>query len=342
MTIKQKRISAIEAALTPKEWAIWLADQMRSYPSKEDLMRTIAKGSRQASPFLKPYQGMRQQAEDRYPGDKPEAVRARIIFNKEQRFEYKSLLELIDMANEITETGAKTFGMKAALKLARLETIVLQDAFGRTARKAVQWVEEYKTFDAAEEESRQGMLLELAAYTPLDFGEKWSDSVPILRGVRFRVPSVIEDWIAEVVALSLNTYVHQATVKAIQDQYFAGHPILYKNTEAEMEEVIGTLEGAVETFNHYLKTRAALFEDEWKTDEEENDGVATAIPGEREGRLAINLDTVRADAKRNIKERAAQWVKVAKNQAKSDILDETNEGASFSWECFQKNFGVKP
>jgi hypothetical protein len=48
--------------------------------------------------------------------------------------------------------------------LAKLETIILQDSFGRTARKAAEWVQEYKPYDSDEEENRQIMLRELAAF----------------------------------------------------------------------------------------------------------------------------------------------------------------------------------
>ena len=61
-------------------------------------------------------------------------------------------------------TRAEMDGLKAALKLSTLHTLILQDAFGRTARKAALWIQEYKPADADEEEERQVMLKELAAY----------------------------------------------------------------------------------------------------------------------------------------------------------------------------------
>lgn len=196
------------------------------------------------------------------------------------------------------KTAGNIAGLKAALKLARLETIVLQDAFGRTARKAAEWIEEYKTADEEEEANRQGMLSELSAYSGIDFGEKWSDSVPLPGGIRMRFPSVIEDWIVEVSALAVDVYAHLYAVQTVQKEHFDGHPILYMDVEAGLAETIKTLEDGIETFNAYLKTRAELFKEEWAEDEAENDGVSTAIPGEREGRLAIDINAIRASAKK--------------------------------------------
>lgn len=209
--------------------------------------------------------------------------------------------------------------------MAKLETIILQDSFGRTARKAAEWVQKYKPYDSDEEENRQIMLRELAAYSDFDFGEKWEDSVPLPGGLRFRTPSVIENLVAEVITLAAGAYRHRAAVQDIQDQYFAGHPILFLDIEAGLNEAIKMLEDGIETFNAYLKTRAELFETEWAADEEENDGIASAIPGERQGRLSIDINTIRgliADHKGL----DADWVKDAKDEAKADSLKDVDEG----------------
>lgn len=339
----KKRLDAVEAALTPKEWAVRLADQMRSHPSEADFMQAIAKGTYEGSPFIRPFLALADQAEAKHPGKKPEDIRAKIALNRALRTEYHGLKGLIITVNEAVKMKGEAAGLKAALKLARLETIVLQDAFGRTARKAAEWVEGYKTADAAEEESRQGMLAELAAYADVDYGEKWSDSVPLPGGVRFRFPSVIEDWIAEVVALAAGVFAHRAAVQIVQDQHFDGHPILFRDVEAALAETVKTLEDGIETFNAYLKTRAEVFKGEWEVEEDENDGIASAIPGEREGRLAIDIDAIRAGVKKlQAGLISAGWVKTAKDKAKADILEESDEHGAFVWDRFREQVGVKP
>jgi hypothetical protein len=44
-TAKSKRLDKIELRLTPKQWAIRLADEMRRYPSQGEFMKAIAKGT---------------------------------------------------------------------------------------------------------------------------------------------------------------------------------------------------------------------------------------------------------------------------------------------------------
>jgi hypothetical protein len=331
----KKRLNAVEVALTPKDWSIWLADQIRSHPSETDFIRAFSKGAFDEVPFVRPYLALKEQAEQRYPGKKPEDNRAMVKMNRALRQEYHALKSLILSVNGEIKTKTEVAGLKAASKLATLETVVLQDAFGRTAKKAAEWVEEYKTADKDEEENRQLMLKELAAYMDVDFGEKWADSMPLMPGVRIRFPSILERWVADVVALAITVFAHRAAVKIIQDQHFDGHPILYKDVEAGMEETVKTLEGSIETFNAYLKTRAEIFKAEWDADEEENEGIATAIPGEREGRLNIDIEAIRAGAKKVQAESiAANWIKAAKDKARVAILDEYDENAarSFLWD----------
>jgi hypothetical protein len=335
---KKKRLDAVEVELTPKEWAIRLADQMRGYPSQEDFALAISKGTYEASPLVRPFYALQAQAEDRHPKD----IQARNKLDRALRMEYHGLKGLIISVNEAVKAKGEVAGLKAALKVARLEAIVLQDAFGRTARKGAEWVQEYKTADAAEEESRQGMLAELAAYTDVDYGEKWADSVPLPGGLHFRFPSVIEDWVTEVVALAGGVFAHRAAVQVVQQRHFDGHPILFLDVEAALDETIKTLEDGIATFNAYLKTRAALFIGEWEADEEENDGIASAIPGEREGRLVIDIDAVRGrGGKLQAKVIAAEWLKNAKFKAKLHLLEESNkaDADAFLWSRLREEVG---
>lgn len=218
-----------------------------------------------------------------------------------------------DDDNEDVSHIAEVNGLKAALKLAKLEKIVRQDAFGRTARKAAEWVQEYKPADADEEENRQIMLKELAEYADVNLGEKWSDSLPLPGGVRLRFPSAVEEWVADVTAAAVDALAYRAAVKIIQDQHFDGHPVLFRDSEANLESAAKTLEDGIATFNDYLKTRAELFKADWEVEEESEDGVASAIPGEREGKLTIDIAVVRKTAE-GLKARkvAADWVRTAK------------------------------
>lgn len=113
--------------------------------------------------------------------------------------------------------------------------------------------------------------------------------------------------------------------------------------EAGLNETIKTLEDGIATFSAYLKTRGELFKTDWELDEEENEGIASAIPGEQEGRPIIDIDTIRSRAaKIGGKYKAEAWIKTAREKAMMDILDEPGEREVFIWTCFRESAGVKP
>ena len=194
MSSKTKRLEAVEVQLTPKEWAIRLADEMR-----KDGMEFILKD---ASAF-KAFHSLRKQAEEKYPGNKPEDVSARNRLYRDLSIEFHALKKMTGKINEEIQKRAEVGGLEAALKISTLQTIILQDAFGRTARKAADWIELVKTEDKDDEENRQVMLNELGAFTHVDFSERISDSLPI-GDIKIRFPTVIERWVRDAVVISVS------------------------------------------------------------------------------------------------------------------------------------------
>jgi len=310
-----KRLGEIEAQLTPKEWAIMLADEMRKYPSFYDAIKADLKlPPDEAIGLQKPYKAFIEQAEKSRPGRKPEDMAAYNQLSRKLWTDFTTLRNIIFQVNINVDSHLEVLGLKAALKMSTLQTLILQDAFGRTARKAALWVEEYKTADKDEEENRQIMLQELAAYMDVSFAEKAADSLPLGAGLRMRFPSPIEEWVQDIIELIVNVYSRMAAVQIIQDKYFDGHAFLTHDVEAKLEETLKTIEDGAVTFNEYLKTREALFKAEWD-EEDQDDGIASAIPGEREGRLSIDLEAIKQRAKgRQVKALADKWVKDAKEE----------------------------
>jgi hypothetical protein len=339
---KERRLDEIEIQLTPKDWAIRLVDEFRKQPTMEAFFNDQAKVSRaEDAAIFHAYMALAEQAEKQFPGKRPEDIRAKTKLNRELRGAFHALKLLAIEINEDIMKRAEKAGLEAALRLSRLETTILQDAFGRTARKAAGWIEGYKTADKDDEENRQIMLRELAAYTDVYYGEKFSDSLPLPGGIRLRWPSFIEEWIMSTGGLIAEVFSIQEAVKIVQDKQFGGHPILFLDVEAALARIIKTLEDSAKTFNEYLKTRAEVFKADWEAEEEE-DGFASAIPGEREGKLQISIDRIRGRAKSMGKDQAANWIKTAKDKATFAILDEAGEGSDFLWEKFREQAGTKP
>jgi hypothetical protein len=284
------------------------------------------------------------QAEERHPGKKSEDIRAKVKLSQALRMEFHGLKGLIARVNDAIERKGEVVGLKAALKLARLDTIVLQDAFGRTARKAAERIKHDMTAGTDDKEDRQRVMEELAAYLPTDYGEKWADSVPASDGIRIRFPSVIEDWVAEAVALASDVFAHRAAVLAVQDQHFDGHPILFRDVETRLDDAIKTLGDGIATFNDYLKTRAELFKRDREASQIEDDGIGFAIHGELEGYLTISIDAIRATAEKTKAEQiAAKWITLAKDKAKLDILEESEGDAAaiLDWNRLREEIGVE-
>src|SRR5713101_3085013 len=337
---KQRRLDDIEVQLTPKEWAIRLAAEMRKHPRQEGFWKAITKGTYRDSLIVKPFFKLAEQAEAHHPGNSPEDIHARNQLNRKLRTEFHSLKGLIFKVNETITRKAETNGLKAALKLSTLHTLILQDAFGRTASKAAASVEECKTADADEEE-RQVMLKELDAYRYVSFVEMPSGSLPPGTGLRLRFPSLIEGWANGSTMLIMDVFAHRAAIQAVQEKYFHGHPILFRDVEIGLGETIRAIEEAVATFNEYLKTRKALFQTEWDQ-EERGSGVPSAGLGEREGHLAIDIEGIQGRVKDYLVDHIVdEWVRNAKHKAIADILQETREHEAYVWRTLREQVGVE-
>jgi hypothetical protein len=313
---KAKRLDEVEGNLTPKGWAVRLQDEFQKTagknPSTKQEFLQIQKL------FSAAFDALSKQAEEKIPGHRPEDIRARNIMKQGLVIEFHALKKLAGSVNEEILNRAALAGLDAALKISTLQTIVLQDAFSRTARKATEWIEDIKTSDEGDESNKLIMLDELGAYTEVSLAEKVTDSLPI-GNLRLRFPTVVDNWIKAAVFLIEDLYGYQAAVKVIQDKFFDGHPVLYPPAADGLKRAIQEVEDAVHTFNEYLDIRNRLFKAEWDDEDERQDGLTSAIPGEREGLLKINLEMVASAAIRTGKDLAKEWAKKAKAEATFDI-----------------------
>jgi hypothetical protein len=329
---KIKRLEKVEAGLSPKEWVIRLAKATR----EKDF------GNKAAMKFFDdndPFGALEKQAEQKHPGNKPEDISAKRRLHRELWTEFHALKMLLGKINKAIGERTERAGLEAALKISTLQTVILQDAFGRTAKKAAEWIDGFHVKDKDEEQERKIMLAELKAYMDVDFGEKYSDSIRI-GDMKLRFPTIIETWIKEAVRLIRDLYAHEAAIKMIQDQFFDGHPIMIPEVEAGIKRARLSLEDAAESFNEYLKVRTTLFKAEWDFEEKHDGGIATAIPGEREGSLKINLANIKNEAIPSAKMLAKEWSKDAKAEAVFDIGRQWNEDPSKLMREFMINKGI--
>jgi hypothetical protein len=122
-----KRLDRLELELNPKQWAIKLADEMRRFPSRKDLLKSVARGTYQQSTLARPFYALAEQARERSPKGAAE-----IKLNRKLRSEFHALKALINDANDNMEINSRANRGKTAVQLFRLNSLILQDALSRT------------------------------------------------------------------------------------------------------------------------------------------------------------------------------------------------------------------
>lgn len=305
----------IETLLTPKEWAIRQADRFHNAPDQAALTRAMA--------YEEPYLAFLELAKQQIQGNTQDAEEARRRLARKYWVDFRTRWNLLTSIQEAILTRAQAAGLEAALRLQTLLTMILQDSFSRTAKKAAEWVEEYKTADDVEEQQRQGMLAELDAYIGVDLEPDEGPRSLDLGPLKINFPSAIQEWIDGIRALVFDVFRHRAAVEWLQDQYFDGHPILRRDIEALLNDAIQKIRDVVARHNDYLDVRRQLFAAEW--DEDEAEGVRAGLAGEREGRLVIDIDKLKP-SKKSAEQLARPWILLAKTEAEADALEKSEGG----------------
>jgi hypothetical protein len=313
----KKRLENIESQLTPREWAIWLADEIRKYPSQDDLTRAELKIAHEESVFMKPYYGLDKQAEDRCPGNKPQDARAKNELVRKLRLEFHTLKSIILYVNSDIMWRAETLTLKAGLSWSILHTLILQDIFERT------WGETVLRMEAAgkdEKDQHQIMLEKLASNKQLRSTVTRSESLPLRTDVYLPFSSAIQDWMQGVTSLFSDVSSQQAALQLIQDNHFDGHRVLYRDIEKELEETSSMIEQAVSAFNEYQTRRKEPSKAQWESEDQGN-GIKSMLSGETQEPVAIDLDSVRNKTNRELTPAVVrQWIKEAKEQATASFL----------------------
>ncbi len=333
---KQKRLDKIEVQLTPKEWAVRLADEMRRHSCQADFLKAIAKGTYRELPYVKPFYALGEQAEECHPGAKPGDIRAHHQLNRKLRTEFHALKVLIANVNETIESKAETNGLKAALKLSTLHVVILQDAFARTCRKAATWTQETQAAAWDGQGVRQLLLRELSAYTSLDVTDPTADSSPIAAGLSLPFPKLIETWADNSAMLLMEVSSYEAAVQTIQERYFDGHLILFRDVEAKLTRTSQTVHETVSISNEYLKDRAHVRAD-WGPQEEQNS--TSLATSNHEAHLAIDIEAIQNGAGMVAGGVADAWVRDAKDKAVADIMEETGEHQDLVWQRLREKAG---
>ena len=307
----KKRLDNIEVHLTPKEWALRIGDEIRKYPSQEDLMRAELTRSYQESVFWRPYNLFSEQAEEREPGRKPENDSARRHLARKLRSEFHILRTIILQVNLFCMQEAETRRLKVALRLTWMQALLLQDMFGWTSKRAELLIRGCKGEDR--EVERRAILKDLSECS----------RKPLL---------AIEDWPNDIVLLIVEVYSRIVAVQIIQNKYFDGHAILFRDEESSLEEAMGRIEAGVDAFNEYIRAREDLMK----------------AKGGSGGKQPIQTVDV-AGIKKQVRDEWAaplvdEWVRRSKEKAAADIFEwsaSPEEQMIHDWNDLREVYGVE-
>jgi hypothetical protein len=302
-TGKGKRLDNIELKLTPKQWAIRLADEMRRYPSQEDFLQAIGKGSYRQTPFLMPFYALAGQAKERWPESNREHILNEVQLNRKLRMEFQALKTLINDVNKTIEIEGQTKRQKAALQLSKLHALILQGVIAHI-----------------------GVAEVLSAR---------SASV-----ARLHHSSLLENWADNSAILLMETTTYKSAVQTIQEKYFETHPILFKDVETEFEATIGTIRNGIAAYNQCVQLSAEVINREFDP-VQQKDGLTNAAPFERESSLSIDVETIEKRAEMLADFIVRKWVTNAKTKGTADILRETGKHEDYIWQHFRKEVGLK-
>jgi hypothetical protein len=300
--MNNKRLDKLELELTPKQWALKLAYEMRRYPSQEDFMRGVAKGSYRQSPFARPFFALKEQArEHSSKRDPKERVSEEFKLNCKLRKEFHALKHLINSVNDQTKANSRTNREKTAVRLFKLQSLILQDVLSRSA--GTQHVS--------------------------------------ASSARLRHSAGLKDCGDCLAVLWIETSAYNTAVRIIQERYFESQPILFNDIEMASDTVIRTVQDAIELFNEYCELRADLSNRKARKKLPKGEATGAA-PFERDSALRTETKEIKERTEILAQFLVHKWAGEATFRGTADILEESGQHEDFIWARFRHDVGLEP
>jgi len=330
-----QRLDKIEIQLTPKQWAIGLADEMRRHSSEHEFEKYHTKKiqSFREWPNVKPFFALAEQAQRRCPGTKPLDIRAHHQLNRKLRAEFHTLKLLIRNINDTIRQKMERLELKAALTMAALDALILREVLSRTAKRTIAWIERHKPDH--KDQGRRVILGELACCADVGSSARNTDGLLLAVGVSPRLSSSITDLANDSAKLIMDALAYKTAVQVVQEKYFDGHPILCCDIEAALEKTTQAILDAAATLNEYQQKRANLSSREKNHKHKPTDGIVSA---KGENKLIINIEAIRDEAGTIVSPIVDGWVEGAQQIAVALMLEETGEDEEFILKCLRENF----
>jgi len=304
---KQKRLNnlldSIEINLTPTQWAVSYADDIRRLPTNREALKALAKGAYVESPLVKPYNFLSQQAQDRHPESQPHEVSVRTQLTQNLVREYHLLTTLIRKINADLDANLATVALMSLQETSNFDLLVLTHSFALAAWKAARWIKHGKRDTADRESQRQQILSQLATLRqPQD------------------MTSMMRSWSIFIAGVFTRVRAYEAAVQIVQDKYFEGHSILTQDCERLLTKTEQLLLAAIRRFNRYLP--GAL----WS--------------GALEGIGPLDVEALEKIATQTLVDSVVNgWVAAAQDQGADEILLSTGD-PEVLWERIQQKVGA--
>lgn len=301
-----RRLDELEVQLTPKEWAIRLAEEMRRHPSEKDFWKSLAKGTYRETPFVKPFFKLAEQAEKRHHAKDAANSRLRNRLNRDLRREFAALRGLLWIINDEMDQKAELIKLRAAVKLSRLHSIVLLQLADLGREQDTKSSESPTKVDGKEIRG---------------FGASWHGGEAIGR------------LIDELSGLIIELFAYKRAIQTTQELYFGGRCILFRDVEERFEETVSALSKTADAFNGYAQIISHYSDKVDQDDKREkfssarhcNDGPAIDLKALRKIGVGFSAECIAKD-----------WASRAKQKATADILKETQQHEPYVWQTFQQ------
>jgi len=329
---KQTRSDSIEVRLTPKEWAMRLADEMRRQGSKGHHPEALETETSPLSLNLSSSRRLAEHADDRRAGNQPENIQARNELSPKLRVEYLVMKALILKVNEAVKEKTVSLRLKMALELCTLYKLILDDGLGQPTNDAATLTPEQNKDDADPDGENEFILDEAAIYGDDVSVELPGNGLPPWRRSGFESNSLIKNWVVESTLLIKTVFAHKAAAQAIQEKYFEGHSILFEDVEVELDKTTRAMEDLSGIFDEYLVIKGRKLQSALNKEIKEIREAPVPV-GERLDPLAMDVQAIRASVGLHlVNPLVNEWVESAKNQAAAEFPNEPEEPRAEDWE----------
>jgi hypothetical protein len=207
--------------------------------SEEDFWNAMIKLDYSDLPWAKAFSKLLRQAKMRCPGNGRHALEERCLLSEKLQKQYQFLRILIGRINETIQHKAERVLLGTALEASRLKNVIREGEFADTVTAIAAWIKR-----SPDKDGETPFILRLLRSYP----DVIQTAGPQIESLATRIDSLANN----LALLMKNILAHEASLKLIQDRYFDGNPVLYRNNENMLKQAINATVDSIQQFNDFL------------------------------------------------------------------------------------------